>query len=96
MTRISKEEIINLRKEGFSYSKIATALCISENTVKSFCRRNNLGRVFAAVNSDKQDGHFCRQCGKPRSGWGVLGQGERRRYARQDQGGGIYLRFHQN
>jgi endogenous inhibitor of DNA gyrase (YacG/DUF329 family) len=65
MTRIPKEEIIHLRRDGFSYSKIAVALCISENTVKSFCRRNNLGGVFAAVNSDKQDGHFCRQCGKP-------------------------------
>lgn len=63
MTRTPKEKIIRLRNEGLSYSKIAAALCISENTVKSFCRRNNLGGIAAAI-PDKQDRRFCRQCRK--------------------------------
>jgi len=63
MTRTPKEKITQLRSEGLSYSKIAAAISISENTVKSFCRRNNLGGI-AAANPDKQDGRCCRQCGK--------------------------------
>jgi len=43
MKYLQKEQITQMRSEGFSYAKIAAALGISENTVKSFCRRNNLG-----------------------------------------------------
>ncbi len=63
MIQTPKYEIIQMRKEGFSYSKISAALGISENTVKSFCRRNNLGGI-AAVDPDKLGSRFCRQCGK--------------------------------
>jgi endogenous inhibitor of DNA gyrase (YacG/DUF329 family) len=63
MTRTPKEQIIQMRSEGLSYSKIAAVLCMSENTVKSYCRRNNLGGITTA-NSDRQDGRFCHQCGK--------------------------------
>jgi len=63
MTRTPKEIIIQMRSDGLSYSKIAAALYMSENTVKYFCRRNNLGGI-AGGNPDKQNGRFCRQCGK--------------------------------
>jgi transposase len=43
MNDLQKEHIINLRDKGISYSKIASALNISVNTVKSFCRRKNIG-----------------------------------------------------
>jgi hypothetical protein len=61
MTNQQKETITQLRSMGHSYAKIATLLGISENTVKSFCRRNNLagvGRELASQNP----GTLCRQC----------------------------------
>lgn len=57
-----KEAIRQLRAEGQSYTKIADTLGISENTVKSYCRRNNLGGV-AFTMTDPMEGTFCRQCG---------------------------------
>jgi endogenous inhibitor of DNA gyrase (YacG/DUF329 family) len=56
MTPNQKQKITYLRGKGESYAAIAGALGISENTVKSFCRRNNLGGRISDV---------CRQCGKP-------------------------------
>ena len=59
MDNLQKKQIILLRRSGESYSKIADALGISINTVKSFCHRNNLagGQVFQA------HAMFCPQCG---------------------------------
>ena len=37
-----KTEIASLRSKGFGYTKIAQALGLSKNTVKSYCKRNNL------------------------------------------------------
>ncbi|MDD3888938.1 MAG: RNA polymerase subunit sigma-70 [Syntrophomonadaceae bacterium] len=64
MTKHQKEQIIKMRRDGFSYSSISTTLDISENTVKSFCRRNNLGSIHIETSLQK-DGAFCRQCGTP-------------------------------
>ena len=64
MNQQQKEKIIKMRRDGLSYSKISTALGISENTVKSFCRRNNLG----SANKEfffQRDGILCRQCRTP-------------------------------
>lgn len=64
MTQQQKEIVIKMRREGCSYSRISKALGISKNTVKSFCRRNNLGGV--TLKSHNQiDNAFCRQCGAP-------------------------------
>lgn len=60
MTKQEKQKVITLRSEGYSYLKISELLHLSENTVKSFCRRNNLGGV-----AKKQNQLFCKQCGKP-------------------------------
>jgi hypothetical protein len=57
MKQQQKEKIIKMRQDGFSYSRISKALGVSENTVKSICRRNNLGF--------QKDGIFCLQCGTP-------------------------------
>lgn len=60
MTESQKKEIIRMRAEGASFSKIADATGISRNTVKSFCRRRNI-----TVRELKSDGGlFCKQCGK--------------------------------
>lgn len=60
MTDAQKENIRYLRGEGLGYRAIAARLGISENTVKSFCRRNNLTGV-----ASKEPPQVCRQCGQP-------------------------------
>lgn len=42
MTLEEKTQIKKMRLSGESYSKISQTLKLSENTIKSFCRRNNL------------------------------------------------------
>ena len=42
MNNIEREQIIALRAAGQSYARIAEALELSVNSVKSFCRRNAL------------------------------------------------------
>ena len=64
MNGLQKERIALLRAEGKSYTKIADTLGLSINTVKSYCRRNNLGGN-ATIMSDSVDGTFCCQCGVP-------------------------------
>lgn len=73
MTSIQKEELIKLRNEGFGYKRISKTLDISENTVKSFCRRNGLGGVSNIesqhINTIKKEIHknvnnLCANCGK--------------------------------
>ena len=68
MTEEQKTQIANLRGEGYGYVRIAQALGISENTVKSFCRRKKLaGRAVASqtMPAAVRDGnHFCLCCGK--------------------------------
>jgi hypothetical protein len=57
------EKITVLRKQGYSYSKIADTLGVSINTIKSFCQRNNLGGV-ASKNSRLTGETFCKGCSK--------------------------------
>ena len=58
MTDAQKEKIRFWRMEGLGYGTIAARLGLSENTVKSFCRRNNLTGVAA-----KETPTTCRHCG---------------------------------
>jgi DNA-binding CsgD family transcriptional regulator/endogenous inhibitor of DNA gyrase (YacG/DUF329 family) len=64
MTKEQKQRIEYLRGKGDSYAVIATALGISENTVKSHCRRNNLVAGCIAELS-AESGDSCENCGKP-------------------------------
>lgn len=57
MTTDQKEQIRAMRLQGLGYGKIAQALGISSNTVRSFCRRNSLC-------GDTTKNSFCKQCGK--------------------------------
>lgn len=59
MTNQQKNQIITLRLQGVGYVKIGQALGISNNTVRSFCRRNGLDGE-AGKNTVR-----CQQCGKP-------------------------------
>ena len=62
MTPQQKEKIIRMRREGFSYASISKDLGMSENTVKSFFRRNNFG-IAGATTGVQNDGILCRLCG---------------------------------
>lgn len=57
MTEIQKTQIKQMRANGIGYLKIAKTLGMSENTVKSYCRR--------AEREKHEPSHFCcEQCGK--------------------------------
>lgn len=60
MTDEQKEQIMKLRERGMGYIRVAQALGLSENTVKSFCRRNKL---TDQVKQEKLADHFCLYCG---------------------------------
>ena len=65
MTNNQKEKIQEMRQEGQSYLQIASTLGISENTIKSYCRRNNLGtNVSAKTKTEKEIYTACKHCGK--------------------------------
>ena len=64
MDEMQKNQIGILRQSGFSYQKISNMLGISINSVKSYCRRHQLGGDKSNSSSynvtDK-----CEQCSKP-------------------------------
>ena len=60
MTDVQKEKIRFLRMEGLGYGAVAERLGLSENTVKSYCRRNRLAGMAAKGPPD-----ICRECGVP-------------------------------
>lgn len=59
MTNLVKEKIRFWREDGWGYGAIAKKLGISENTIKTFCRRNSL--TSAEIN---ERAGRCRQCGE--------------------------------
>ena len=65
LTLTEKEKVHQMRLDGMSYSKIATYIGISENTIKSFCRRNNLGAEPKNKPRTIEKCVVCKQCGKP-------------------------------
>lgn len=60
VTDAEKKMIRFLRMEGLGYGAVAERLGLSENTVKSYCRRNHLTGVAA-----KERAEVCRECGVP-------------------------------
>lgn len=74
MTENQKEKIKKMRQEGKSYSQVATTLGISENTIKSYCRRNGLGITESTKpKTEKEIYTSCKHCGKALS-HGAQGQ----------------------
>ena len=65
MTEHHKTQIKRLREEGFGYAKIAQMLSLSLNTVKSYCRRNDLMGAIGFVQRNAEQEHFCKMCGLP-------------------------------
>lgn len=66
MNDSQKEKVKRMRQQGHSYSQIASTLEVSENTIKSYCRRNNLGAAKSIKSkTEKEIFTSCRQCAKP-------------------------------
>ena len=63
MTTSQKQRIEFLRAKGESYAAIADDLGISENTIKSYCRRNNIGVAIKQEQSTPTA--TCANCGCP-------------------------------
>jgi protein-arginine kinase activator protein McsA len=62
MTDNQKKIIRDMRQQGMSYSTIAAAHGLSANTVKSFCRRENID-IQSVPNGEKKN--LCKNCGAP-------------------------------
>ena len=67
MTDHQKAQIIKLRAAGNGYGKIAKSLGISLNTVKSFCRRNDISSNSSVEPALTYTGEttYCENCGRP-------------------------------
>ena len=70
MTKEQKIQIKKLRADGYGYTRVAQALGISVNTVKSFCRRNQLTGKATVEKAKTQVStgerkHLCKYCGVP-------------------------------
>jgi len=65
VTHAQKERIASLRGEGASYAQIAAALGVSENTVKSYGRRNRLDSPTEKSPATAAMSCVCDHCGKP-------------------------------
>lgn len=61
MNQSEKTKIKELREKGLGYTEIAKSMNISKNTVKSFCRRNGLGKLKKIETNSA----VCEFCGKP-------------------------------
>lgn len=66
MTDAQKIQIGKLRGAGLGYKKIAEQMGLSENTVKTYCRRHGLGGNMTHLqNVTQNEEHHCLCCGKP-------------------------------
>ena len=65
VTQQQKEQISRLRAAGASFGKIASALGISVNTVKSYCKRNPISSEVAPAPKAIIHADRCPQCNSP-------------------------------
>ena len=63
MTNEQREKIKNLRGAKLGYKKIAEQLGLSENTVKTYCRRHGLGGTIGLKKKKEGNTKTCLQCG---------------------------------
>ena len=66
MNTTQKNQITSLRQQGYGYDRIAQALGLSKNTIKSWCRRNHLSssEMTASDEAPALPMVFCPVCGK--------------------------------
>ena len=78
MTEAEKLRIHKLSQEGLGYKKIAAALGLPVNSVKTYLRRHPIGEDAAAIPD------FCERCGKPII---QAPHRKRKRFCHPDKGG---------
>ena len=66
MDEIQRQKIRKLRSQGYGYLRISTLLEISPNTIRSFCKKEN---IAGYINSGEQlrgkdNLQVCKQCGE--------------------------------
>lgn len=61
MTNSQKEQITLLRQKGCSYAVIGEKLNLSKDTIKTFCRRNNISS--GSLKTAEIMSGRCRECG---------------------------------
>ena len=64
MTDLQKNQITVLRSQGYGYKKIGQLMGLSVNTVKTYCKRNDLGGAFTNPKSQSKEKR-CKCCGAP-------------------------------
>lgn len=67
MTNEQKEKIIELRKLGIGYRSIATAMDLSRDSVRNFCKSRGLdgfGQDYSKPKPEKVIREHCKNCGK--------------------------------
>lgn len=62
MTEHQRMKTIKMRKAGCGYSEIAKELSVSRDTVKTFCRRNNI--TVDSTDTPKYTAGICPECEK--------------------------------
>ena len=61
MTDLQKDQISTLRSQGYGYKKIGQLMGLSVNTVKTYCKRHDLGG--AVTNQPCSTEKACKCCG---------------------------------
>lgn len=64
MNDTQRQQIKKLRGKGYGYGRIAQVLSLSENTIKTYCRRHGFGGVVATPAPIDGETHHCLCCGK--------------------------------
>ena len=64
MNDTQRQQIKEFRGKGYGYGRIAQMLSLSENTIKTYCRRHGLGGVVATPAPIDGEVHHCLCCGK--------------------------------
>ena len=59
-----KQTIAAYRQEGYSYTQISKMMDLSINSIKTYCRRHDLGGKAAYEAPIIDDGSKCQNCGK--------------------------------
>lgn len=59
-----RQQIRELREEGYGYGRIAQVLGISENTIKTYCRRHGLAGIANNLAFSGGKTQCCPCCGK--------------------------------
>lgn len=63
MNKTQKENITKMRQSGLTFHEISSALSLSLNTVKSYCRRSGICPLSSTSTATVKR-LFCKQCGQ--------------------------------